>query len=288
MTSLGTRRLAARLLPGARRFRVWVEPVARCIEGGARFGYAARGAAYLSIGVMALLAALGVTPRAEGEVGALQAWAAWPPGIVLLATLGVGLVAFAGWRTLQVVFDADRVGTSPRALVRRAGKAASGLVGLGLGASVFGVLATVARSGRLDDQAATQAAVERALAMPGGEFVLLAIGAGLVIGGLVTAGRALTASFTEDLDCDPVQATWAGVLARAGTVAKGAGMVAVGLFTGLAGWQAQPSAARGLGGALETVKDEPLGHALLVLFAAGFIAYGGYAFFKAALRRIGC
>ena len=79
----------------------------------ARVGYASRGAVYLSIGAMALLKALGLTPHAEGAIGALRAWGQWPIGVALLWVTGVGLCAFAGWRALQSVFDIERLGHGP-------------------------------------------------------------------------------------------------------------------------------------------------------------------------------
>src|SRR5436190_1354581 len=127
MMAAGPRRLAIRLLPPARRFRALVAPLARFIEGGARFGYAARGAVYVSVGVMALLAALRLSPHATGAIGAMRAWGAWPPGIALLWAAGLGLYAFAGWRALQALFDADRLGAKPAALAARVGYFARGL-----------------------------------------------------------------------------------------------------------------------------------------------------------------
>ncbi|MDO8322096.1 MAG: DUF1206 domain-containing protein, partial [Phenylobacterium sp.] len=92
--------------------RTWLAtaPLGALAELACRAGYLARGFIYLSIGAMAVAAALDLTPRAEGSRGVLEAWANWPFGVVLLWLIGLGLYAFAGWRLLQSVFDADRQG----------------------------------------------------------------------------------------------------------------------------------------------------------------------------------
>ncbi|MDZ4320705.1 MAG: DUF1206 domain-containing protein, partial [Phenylobacterium sp.] len=101
-------------------------PLGALAQLACRFGYAARGFVYLSIGVIAVLAAVEMVPQAEGSLGAVEAWADWPLGLVLLGAAGFGLYGFAGWRLLQSVFDAERQGTSPKALAARAGQAISG------------------------------------------------------------------------------------------------------------------------------------------------------------------
>ncbi|MGH6910330.1 MAG: hypothetical protein ACREEG_09100, partial [Phenylobacterium sp.] len=64
-------RLSTRLLPAWPRL---ADRLAAIVEAGARFGYVARAAVYISVGGVALLAALGLAPHAVGAMGALQAW----------------------------------------------------------------------------------------------------------------------------------------------------------------------------------------------------------------------
>jgi hypothetical protein len=93
----------------------------------ARAGYAARGFVYVSIGVLALLAALELRPSTSGSTEAVMAVADWPFGRIWLTAISAGLAGFAAWRVLQSVFDADRQGSKPKALAARAGQALSGL-----------------------------------------------------------------------------------------------------------------------------------------------------------------
>jgi hypothetical protein len=261
--------------------------LAGVVEAGARFGYVARAAVYISIGGVALLAALGVAPHAVGAMGALQAWGEWPAGILLLWIAGCGLYAFAAWRALQALFDADRLGTEPAALGERLGKAVSGLVYGALGFSIFGLLDTIEDLHEIDDQAATQEAVRNALALPwGGPLV---IGVGLIVAavGVGNMLRAVLSHFTGSLACEEGVAWCAGSLARVGYFARGVAMALAGAITALAGWNARASDARGVGGALEMLRAVPFGHVLLGLIALGLIAFGGFGLMKAGLRRIG-
>ena len=288
MTAAGPRRIARQLLPGVWAVRRVVEIAARLIEGGARLGYAARAAVYLSVGGIALLAAFRLTPHAKGAVEALRAWGEWPPGVVLLWTTGLGLYAFAAWRGLQAVFDADRLGTTMPALFERAGKAFSGIVYGGLAISVFGILDAMEDLREVDDQAATQAAIQTALAWQGGELLVAALGALIVLAGVGNGWRALSSHFTAELDCGAQSAKWAGSLARAGYLARGAVLAGAGLLTVSAGLNARAADAAGMAGALEVLKAQPAGEVWLALAGLGLIAFAVFGFLKAGLRRIGC
>lgn len=288
MTAHGTRRLARKLLPRETRARGWTTPLAHCIDALARFGYVARGAVYLSVGALSLLAAWAPARRAEGPLGALQAWAHGPLGVLLLCATAVGLLAMAGWRFLQAAVDADGVGDTTDALMRRAGKASEGVVDLAMALSILHVVMALGGPEALDDQASAQAWAERALAVPGGGLLLIAVGTGVAASGVSNLWRSAVGHFTEDLDCEGEPARWAGIAGRLGLAARGLALIAVGALTGLSGWQARADHVRGLGGALEALKAQPLGPALLAALGVGFLAYGLFSFAKAGLRRIGC
>lgn len=287
MTAAGPYRLARRLLPSAWSSRLTLITAARAIQIGARLGYAARATVYLTVGGVALLAAFGLTPRAKGAVESLAAWGAWPPGVVLLWITGLGLYAFAGWRALQSVFDADRLGDAPGALAQRIGKGVSGLVYGGLAISVFGVLDAIEDLHEVDERAETQEALRTLLAYPGGGLVVMSMGALVVVAGAANVVRACGSHFTRDLDCSAAPAAWAGWLARIGYAARGLVMTGAGVLTLAAGAQARVGVTQGAGGALEWLRAQPMGPFWLALIGAGLIAFAGYGFCKAWLRRIG-
>jgi hypothetical protein len=253
---------------------------------GARLGYAARGAVYLSVGIMGLTAAADVSPHAVGAVDALEAWGAWPPGVGMLWITGTGLYTFAAWRALQSIFDADRMGASLKALGSRAGKAVSGLIYGGLAVSVFGLIDAMEDLREVDDQAQTQAAIQHALALPGGAALVLALGVLIGAAGLGNIVRAFVGHFTESLTCEGDTARWTGALARFGYAGRGVAMIIAGLATAIAGWNARTSEATGMGGALDMLKQQPFGRPMLAAIALGLIAFGLFGFMKAGLRRI--
>jgi hypothetical protein len=267
-----------------RRFRH--APWTALAEAAARAGYAARGVVYLSVGAMALLAALGVWPRAEGALGAMEAWGRWPAGVLLLWMVGLGLYGFAGWRALQSLLDADRLGRSPKALASRAGQAISGVTYAGLALAVFGLIDAIEDLQEADDQAATRAAIETTLAMPLGEWAVIALGLFVLGAGVGSFVRAFVDHFGRGLDCERDTRAWAGALARVGYAGRGVALAPVGLLLVNAGLHARAAEARGLEGALNLLRDGPFGELVLALTALGLLAFGAFAMVEGWTRRI--
>src|ERR1043165_2654910 len=111
--------------------------VAPWIEKTARVGYATKGLVYALIGALAAAAAF----RAGGETtdthGALEAVLRQPFGTVLTGLVGAGLVAYAGWRFTQGLWDTEAKGTDPKGAALRFGYCCSGLLHAGLAVSAF-------------------------------------------------------------------------------------------------------------------------------------------------------
>lgn len=268
------------------RRRLERRPLAALVEIAARAGYLARGAVHVSIGIIALMAALEATPHAEGAVGALEAWGRWPAGVLLLWLIGVGLYGFAGWRALQAVFDVDRQGRSAKALLARLGQAVSGAVYAVTAVSVFGLLDAIEDLGEADDRDATRAMVEQALEMPMGGLLVAAAGLFVAGAGVGSIVRAALDHFTRGLAAGPDTRTLAGTLARIGYLGRGVALLPAGLFLVLAGVRARASDARGLGAALDALERQPFGDAVLALAAVGLVAFGVFAALEGWLRPI--
>ena len=268
--------------------RAWlrVAPRSALAELACRAGYLARGFIYFSIGAMAVAAALDLTPKAQGSRGVLEAWAHWPFGVVLLWLAGLGLYAFAGWRVLQSVFDADRQGVSLRAIGSRLGQAVSGVVYGALGISVFGLLDTLEDLTEADDQVQTRQAVATVLDLPGGELLIAAAGLFILGAGVGNIVQVFGRDFCKPLACDEAIRRWAPWVGRAGYLGRGIAFLPVGALMLMAGLKARSQEATGIGGALQLMESQPYGDALMTTVALGLIAFGVFAFIEARYRRM--
>ena len=281
MTARSAQRRAWGVARWARR-----PPVLRGLEWAGRLGYAARGVVYLGLGAIVLLAAADLTPRARGAKAMLAAWADWPLGLVLVALVSLGLLAFAVWRGLQALLDADRHGESPKAIAVRIGQAVSGLIYGGLGLWGLELLDAFEDVGEADEEQAAHGAAASILALPYGEVLLLMAGVVLVGVGVGNIVQGLMQDFAKRLACDARVCRWVAPLARLGYGARGLATLPAGVFLIQAGLEARSHDAHSWGGALQALERQPFGSWMLALIAIGLVAFGLFGFVEAAFRRI--
>lgn len=250
----------------------------------ARLGYAARGAVSLMVGGLALLAAFGRGGGATGSKGALVALPDHLWGQILLGAIALGLFGFALWRLLQSLLDADGLGRDWKALGKRAGQLVSAAIYGGLGAFAVSLLLGQGSAGQEEQSARDWTAW--LMAQPLGRWLVAAVGAGVLAGAAGSAAKAWTGSFRHELSCDGATAAWVVPLGRLGFAARAAVFLVVGAFLLIAAYHANPSEARGLGGALVALRDQPFGAALFAAVAAGLAAFGIFEFAEARYRRM--
>ena len=259
-----------------RAARPWVERLAR-------LGYAARGAVYILVGLLAVQTAFGARRQVTDTRGALHMVA--QQSVALLAVLAVGLFGYALWRVVQGVLDAERKGSDPKGLAKRAAMVGSGLIygGLALAATR---LALGAHEG--SDHAA-QAWTARLMSMPFGRWLVAGVGIGVIIGGLQQIRRGWLAKFHDTLKTREMDAAERQLALRSGQlgfIARGIVFVLSGGFLVQAARRFDPGQVRGLAGALETLAQQPAGPWLLGATAVGLIAFGAYSLLLARYRRI--
>jgi hypothetical protein len=260
-----------------RAARPWVERLAR-------MGYAARGAVYVLVGLLAVQTAFGARRHATDTRGALHVVA--QQSVALLAVLAVGLFGYALWRIVQGVLDAERKGSDPKGLAKRAAMVGSGLIygGLALAAAR---LALGAHEGGGDH--AAQAWTARLMSMPFGRWLVAGVGIGVMIGGLQQIRRGWTAKFHDTLKTKEMDAAERRLALRSGQlgfIARGVVFLLSGGFLVQAARRFDPGQVRGLAGALETLAQQPAGPWLLGATAVGLIAFGAYSLLLARYRRI--
>lgn len=121
--------------------------------------------------------------------------------------------------------------------------------------------------------------------------LVLVVIAGLIVLGVAIAQfhQAAKATFLEKLDLselDQQGTQLVKTLGRAGSAARGAVFGVIGIFLIIAAWQHNPQQAKGLGGALQELAQQPFGPFLLGAVALGMFAFGLFCVAEARYRII--
>lgn len=263
-----------------------VPPLRDQLELAARVGYGARGFVYLSVGVLVLLATLGLIGDAVGVKGALEWLSQRPLGRLWMLLVGLGLTAFVMWRVLQSVFDADHEGTSRDGLMTRLGQLFSGLGYAGLAFAAFALFAGPRAAEPAEGVAQSRERAAMLLDLPFGRWLLIAAGLAIFGIGVANVVKAWREDFSEYLDCSARMCRRVTPLARFGHVARGLAYLPLAALVVLAGWRARTAEVTSFGAALERVEQQTAGGWIIGFIALGFIAFGAFSLIEARFRRI--
>jgi Domain of Unknown Function (DUF1206) len=254
------------------------------VERAARAGHVAEGILYAVVALLALQIPLGLEGDTTDRQGALRTIAQQPAGEVMLFVIAGGLVGYAAWRFAQAFLDRDGEGTGIKALAKRASYLGRGLLYAGLALTALALVIGWGSSGGNE-----QEETARVFELPGGRWVVAAIGAGFLVAGVYNAYRSVTGKFRKHLRehmLGPAARGWTIVVGVLGHAARAVVFVLVGVFLLRAAWQYDPQEAIGLDGALRKVAETEYGELLLGLVAAGLLAYGFFCFVQARCRRV--
>ena len=250
------------------------------IEKGARLGYLARAAVFITIGYFAFRTAF-ASGTTLSEQEAISRIVGSPFGGVMLVLLVLALPCFALWRFVQAVFDADGYGTSAKGIFVRIGRFVSGLaytfLALYAASLLFGVSVGGGQGG--------SDILNRWGVILGPWFTLPA---GVVMLGVAGSQvkKAWDGSFLRFLELPPAHARWMIAICRFGLAARGLvfAAIAVLFFTGASRWT--PDHTPGLEDALGEIGSWPYGWLLLSATGLGLVAFGAYALLLARYGRI--
>jgi hypothetical protein len=248
------------------------------LERLGRAGLAAQGVSYGLVGVLALKLAFGAGGKTTSRQGAFQTLAHDRFGKAVLIGLAIGFAGYAVWRFANALLDRKRRGDDAPGLAKRAGELAKGLLYLGLMWSVVKVLVTAHASG--GNQQKEAAGV---LGWPGGRWVVLAVGIGVLGAAGWNVYRGVTRKFEEQLERTP---DWVKPLGVIGLCARGVVFAVIGWFVIKAAIEFDPQKAVGLGGALAKLTHAPYGSAVLGLTAAGLLVFGAFCLAQARYRDV--
>lgn len=197
-------------------------------------------------------------------------------GKALLWVAAIGLLVLVAWRVLEAVAG-HRDAAGRERLLARAGAAAQAVAYLALAVSAAQAALTSGRQGTVEGQGRRDSSVGAALMRHWWGVAVIAVAAVvLVVLGVRLVIRGLRRSFTDDLAM-PVsrQVVVAG---QVGTAVKGLVLIVVGILFGAAVITYDPSKTGGLDAALNALRGQWYGPALLTVIGAGLVAYGGYCF----------
>jgi hypothetical protein len=266
--------------------RVAADKAAPWVERLARMGFLAKGVLYVTIGALAVSAALGQrgTKSADSHGAITQIYSA-PLGRALLALLTIGLAGYAVWRVIEGIHDPEHRGTSAKGIALRLGFVASGLVHA-LFAYTTACVALRHSTGASEGQQAKDWSA-RALETPGGVYALWITAAVLVGYGAYQLYCAWTAKLDEALELGHLSggARRAVIgVSRFGIAARGIVFGAMGVLFARAAIHHAPHESGGIGDSMHGLVQ--LGRWPFFVIATGVVAYGLYQFIGARYRRI--
>jgi Domain of Unknown Function (DUF1206) len=252
------------------------------VKLGARIGLVAYGVTHLLVAWLALQLAFGGGNERTDQNGAFQTIAAEPFGRVLLWILVVGFVAVGLWRLEQAIFASAGVQDTKQQIKKRVESGARAAVFLAL-ALLAGRTAAGGGSG-----GGGQKAAAGVLGWPGGQFLVGAVGLGIVAVAAVKAKHGWEKKFLEEMDLPSDRHVRQTVerLGQVGSVAKAVALGLIGVLVVVAAVRFDPSKANGLDPALKALVNEPYGVFLLAAMALGLAAYGAFCFFDARYHRV--
>ena len=247
----------------------------------ARLGFAARGIAYIVIGVIAVMLAFGVARHEPDRGGAIEAIAGKPFGYLLLWILVIGFLALAVWRFVQAAEKRLNLTEGHRVMAL--------LCGIAYAIAFYSTLMFVVHGTRpASDDSAARDYTAQVLSLDGGRVLVAFAGIVLVALGIVMAVRGFSAEFTRHLRMGWMSRGTQDVVVRlgqAGYVARALIVVGIGIAALDAAITYNAAKAEGVDGVLRSFAQTPVGPWLLVLVALGLIAFGILSFFEAKWRR---
>ena len=250
------------------------------MEAAARAGLTARALIYLLIGVLVIAIASGHKRTEADQRGAMQAVSTHTGGAVLILLIAIGLAGYALWRFSEAAFgvagDGNKLGARLQSFVR------------GLIYGFFAVTAFTVFAGRQQSQA-TQSKDLSASVMrhSGGRLLVGIVGVVIVVVGVVLIGQGARKHFMKYFRTAKLSSATRKTVVRlgmVGTIARGAVFALAGALVIDAAVQFKPNKAAGIDSVIRTLAGEPFGTALLIVVAAGLLAFGIYGLAEARWR----
>lgn len=245
-----------------------------------RAGLVAYGVVYLLLGWMAAQLALGQQGEDASPQGALHELAQQPFGRAMVWAVALGMLLLVVWRVLEAAFGHREREGAERVRMR--------LHSLGK-ALVYGAIGAIAvqvgvGSGGSSSSRSSRGMTAELMDLPGGQWLVAALGLGVIGYGAGVAWSGWQEKFAEHLETEG-KLGYSGasylLLGKTGYVAKGVVIALVGVFLAHAGITHEPQKSGGLDQALQKILQEPFGPAVLIAVGAGIACYGVFSLVRA-------
>lgn len=248
----------------------------------ARLGYAIKGLIYITIGLLAIQGALGKSSTPADQLGAIAAISKLPYGMLALWIVLVGLISYSLWGLIRAILDPFHKGDDTKGLLIRGGYLVSAIT---YASFILPTYELIRGGGGGSGSNQTQKFVASVMSTSLGRVGVGILGLIVVAAGFYQIYSGITSKFDKQFKSyalSPQQLKIAIQLGRFGTIARGIVFALVGFFLCLAALYANPSSAKGFGGALNFLAHQPYGLWLLGIVALGLIAFGIYSVMSAA------
>jgi len=254
----------------------------RNFETFARLGYAARGAVYFLVGMLALFSGFagGGEPSPKGALASLLGA---PFGKILLALIAFGLAGFVLWWLAQAIANADRRSPDGKGYLIRAGELVSGIA---YGSLAFTAAQLAVGSGGADGGNKQVGLVGWVMTLPFGNILTGAIGLTIIGVGLGQIYRGFSGKFENRLSLPPAREKVLKPIGTYGLSAHGLVFAIIGGFLLYAAFTVDPKKVGSVPEALDWVRGLPLGGVLYVVVAIGLLAYAAYGVIQAVYGKV--
>jgi hypothetical protein len=236
------------------------------------------------VGALALLALSGVLTGSADESRMVRVVMGVPGGALLIWTVIAGLAGYVLWRSVEVLADPYEFGGDLRGLAIRTGIALSAAAYGAIAYSAARIAAGDAGGGESGEEE-RQLLVAQVLDWPAGSWLVGAVGAVIIIVGLLQFGLVASGGYTTEIRIAPRGPTMRALihaLAWYGYAARGVILCVLGYFLVQAALARDPEAVGDTDTAFDFIGGGVIGDSAFLLVALGTIAYGVFMYFNAA------
>lgn len=249
----------------------------------ARFGYGARGAVYILLGLLCLASGLSGIGEEQSASGALSYLKDLPFGEALLAIFAAGLLLFVLWRLSQSVFNADERGPELGNWIVRIAQLVSALTYSGLAFYAARLAANWAEKGGSSNH---ESLASKMMQQPFGPVFVG--GAALILFGVGIAQiyRGMARKYLDHMEPPTEHRIFITAIASLGLVVRGILFMIAAGFLFYAALTVDPSQAGSISDALDWIRKLPFGAVLYLVAALGLVAFGVYGVLEGIYRHV--